>query len=67
MWSSCTRYAGPGDGNLVLFVVPDHGSLRSYRVDRIIGVRPTTRRFTAGFVSTSVADRLIYGLTINFN
>jgi WYL domain len=36
-------------GHLVLFVVNDHGSLRSYRVDRIIGVRPTTKTFTARF------------------
>jgi len=34
------------DGNLVLFVVNDHGQLRSYRVDRIAGVRPTTTPFT---------------------
>lgn len=29
------------DGNLVLFVVNDHGQLRSYRVDRIASIRPT--------------------------
>jgi hypothetical protein len=34
------------DGNLVLFVVNDRGQLRSYRVDRIAGVRPTTTSFT---------------------
>ncbi|HEY2536921.1 MAG TPA: nucleotidyl transferase AbiEii/AbiGii toxin family protein, partial [Solirubrobacteraceae bacterium] len=34
------------DGNLILFVVNDHGELRSYRVDRIAGVRPTTTPFT---------------------
>jgi predicted nucleotidyltransferase component of viral defense system len=34
------------DGNLVLFVVNDHDQLRSYRVDRIAGVRPTTTPFT---------------------
>jgi predicted nucleotidyltransferase component of viral defense system len=34
------------DGNLVLFVVNDHDQLRSYRVDRIVGVRPTTTPFT---------------------
>jgi predicted nucleotidyltransferase component of viral defense system len=34
------------DGNLVLFVVNDYGELRSYRVDRIAGVRPTTIPFT---------------------
>jgi predicted nucleotidyltransferase component of viral defense system len=34
------------DGNLVLFVVNDHDQLRSYRVDRIAGIRPTTTSFT---------------------
>lgn len=34
------------DGNLVLFVVNDYGALRSYRVDRIAGIRPTTVSFT---------------------
>ncbi len=38
------------DGNLVLFVVNDHGELRSYRVDRIAGVRPTSTPFTPRFV-----------------
>jgi predicted nucleotidyltransferase component of viral defense system len=38
------------DGNLVLFVVNDHGQLRSYRVDRIVGVRPTAMPFTPQFV-----------------
>ena len=38
------------DGNLVLFVVNDHGELRSYRVDRIAGVRPTEMPFTPRFV-----------------
>ena len=33
------------DGNLVLFVVNDYGELRSYRVDRIAGIRPTTTTF----------------------
>jgi predicted nucleotidyltransferase component of viral defense system len=37
------------DGNLVLFVVNDHGQLRSYRVDRIAGVRPTATPFTPKF------------------
>jgi predicted DNA-binding transcriptional regulator YafY len=37
------------DGNLVLFVVNDRGVLRSYRVDRIAGVRPTTQTFVARF------------------
>ena len=37
------------DGKLVLFVVNDHGELRSYRVDRIVGVRPTTMTFTPRF------------------
>ena len=34
------------DGNLVLFVVNDRGLLRSYRVDRIAGIRPTSVAFT---------------------
>jgi predicted nucleotidyltransferase component of viral defense system len=34
------------DRNLVLFVVNDYGELRSYRVDRIAGIRPTTVSFT---------------------
>lgn len=33
------------DGNLVLFVVNDYGALRSYRVDRIAGIRPTAAPF----------------------
>lgn len=33
------------DGNLVLFVVNDNGQLRSYRVDRIASIRPTTTTF----------------------
>jgi predicted nucleotidyltransferase component of viral defense system len=37
------------DGNLMLFVVNDRGMLRSYRVDRIAGVRPTTQTFSARF------------------
>lgn len=37
------------DGNLVLFVVNDYGRLRSYRVDRIAGIRPTTVPFTPKF------------------
>ncbi len=37
------------DGNLVLFVVNDHGQLRSYRVDRIVGIRPTNVPFTPKF------------------
>jgi predicted nucleotidyltransferase component of viral defense system len=37
------------DGNLVLFVVNDYGELRSYRVDRIAGIRPTTSSFTPRF------------------
>lgn len=37
------------DGNLVLFVVNDYGVLRSYRVDRIAGIRPTTVPFTPKF------------------
>jgi hypothetical protein len=37
------------DGNLVLFVVNDDGQLRSYRVDRIAGIRSTTVSFTPKF------------------
>jgi predicted DNA-binding transcriptional regulator YafY len=37
------------DGNLVLFVVNDQGALRSYRVDRIAGIRPTAVQFTPRF------------------
>ena len=32
--------------NLVLFVVNDRRRLRSYRVDRIASIKPTTERFT---------------------
>jgi len=34
------------DGNIVLFVVNDLRQLRSYRIDRIAGIRPTTETFT---------------------
>ena len=37
------------DGNLILFVVNVHGQLRSYRVDRIAGIRPTTATFQPTF------------------
>jgi len=37
------------DGNLVLFVVNDHGELRSYRIDRIAAVRPTSTPFRPKF------------------
>jgi predicted DNA-binding transcriptional regulator YafY len=33
------------DGNLVLFVVNDLAQLRSYRIDRIARIRPTTETF----------------------
>jgi predicted nucleotidyltransferase component of viral defense system len=36
-------------GDLLLFVVNDQGQLRSYRVDRIAGVRPTTESFQPRF------------------
>lgn len=36
-------------GDLLLFVVNDHGQLRSYRVDHIAGIRPTTVPFTPRF------------------
>lgn len=38
------------DGNLILFVVNDRGQLRSYRIDRITGVRPTTETFAPRFL-----------------
>jgi predicted nucleotidyltransferase component of viral defense system len=38
------------DGNLVLFVVNDRGQLRSYRLDRIRGVRPTNQPFAPRYV-----------------
>jgi len=37
------------DGSLVLFVVNDHGQLRSYRVDKIAAIRPTTTTFSPRF------------------
>ena len=37
------------DRNVVLFVVNDYGRLRSYRVDRIVGIRPTAATFTPKF------------------
>jgi predicted nucleotidyltransferase component of viral defense system len=37
------------DGNLVLFVVNDNAELRSYRVDRIAGIQPTTVPFNPKF------------------
>jgi len=37
------------EGNLVLFVVNERGGLRSYRVDRIVGIRPTHVPFTPRF------------------
>jgi predicted DNA-binding transcriptional regulator YafY len=37
------------DGNLILFVVSEHGQLRTYRVDRIAGIRPTTATFQPAF------------------
>jgi predicted nucleotidyltransferase component of viral defense system len=36
-------------GDLLLFVVNDQGFLRSYRVDRIAGVQPTTESFRPRF------------------
>jgi hypothetical protein len=38
------------DGNLVVCVINDHDQPRSYRVDRIAGVRPTTTPFTPRYV-----------------
>ena len=34
------------DGNVVLFVINDRGLLRTYRIDRIAGIRPTAQTFT---------------------
>jgi hypothetical protein len=34
------------DRNLVLFLVNDRRQLRSYRIDRIAGIKPTTESFT---------------------
>jgi hypothetical protein len=34
------------DGHIVLFVINDRRQLRSYRVDRIAGIKPTTQTFT---------------------
>jgi hypothetical protein len=38
------------DGNLLLFVVNDHGDLRAYRIDRIAGARPTNETFTPRYL-----------------
>lgn len=37
------------EGNIVLFVVNEYGELRSYRTDRIAGVRPTSESFVPAF------------------
>jgi len=37
-------------GNLVLYVVNDHGQTRAYRLDRIRGVRPTNQSFNPRYV-----------------
>ena len=34
------------DGNIVLFVVNDRRQLRSYRIDHIAAIKPTTQTFT---------------------
>jgi hypothetical protein len=44
------------NGNLVLFVVNDRGQLRSYRVDRIAGVRPTA------MLQAAVRGRVLNGV-----
>ena len=63
------------DGNLVLFVVNDFGELRSYRVDRIAGIRPTTTTFTAevpgrvltrGLLGMSFVSLFSIGVVIHF-
>ena len=35
------------NGNIVLFVINDQRQLRSYRIDRIAGIKPTIQTFTA--------------------
>jgi hypothetical protein len=35
------------EGNIVLFVINDRRQLRSYRIDRIAGIKPTAQTFTA--------------------
>jgi hypothetical protein len=38
------------DGNILLFVVNDRGQLRGYRIDRIVGVKPTDETFRPRFL-----------------
>lgn len=38
------------DGNIVLFVVNDHGRLRSYRIDRIVSISLTRESFQPRYV-----------------
>lgn len=38
------------EGNLLLFVVNDRGQLRSYRLDRIAGVRVVDQTFRPRFI-----------------
>jgi predicted nucleotidyltransferase component of viral defense system len=38
------------NGRLLLMVVNDYGALRSYAVDRITGIRPTTESFTPQYL-----------------
>ena len=38
------------DGNTLLMVVNDHGAIRSYRVDRIAGIRVTDQPFRPSYL-----------------
>ena len=38
------------DGYIVLFVVNDHGQVKSYRIDRIAGVRVTREPFSPRYL-----------------
>ncbi len=38
------------DGNLLLFVINEHGDVRSYRVDRLVGARVTAQPFTPRYL-----------------
>ena len=65
--SSRTHCAAPQDGNLVLFVVNDQGQLRSYRVDRIAGIRPTDETFQpASSSSSEFVEPTTPGISVRF-
>jgi hypothetical protein len=58
--SSHTPFGAPRDGNLVLFVVNDHGALRSYRVDRIAAYDQPPRRSAPSSSSSSRSQQLTW-------